>query len=54
MHWSALQELLPVYRAITTVQLGDGRIKSFWFDVWHGEWQKDDQTVAGAGYTGCV
>ena len=58
-HWTALRELLPVYRAITTVQLGDGRTTSFRFDVWHGEdpladrfpallshWKKDDQTVA--------
>jgi hypothetical protein len=32
-HWAALRELLPLYRAITTVQLGNGRNMSFWFDV---------------------
>lgn len=26
-HWAALRELLPLYRAITTVQLGDGKGK---------------------------
>jgi hypothetical protein len=33
--WAALRELLPLYQAITTVQLGNGRSTSFWFDVWH-------------------
>ena len=36
-HWTALRGLLPVYRAITTVQLGDGGTTSFWFDVWNGQ-----------------
>ena len=36
-HWTALRGLLPVYRAITTVQLGDGGTTSSWFDVWNGQ-----------------
>ncbi|CAO2199523.1 unnamed protein product [Urochloa humidicola] len=36
-HWTALRELLPLYRAITSVQLGDGCTTSLWFDAWHGE-----------------
>jgi hypothetical protein len=36
-HWQVLRSLLPLYRAITTVQLGDGRTSSFWFDVWMGD-----------------
>ena len=64
-HWTALRELLPVYRAITTVHLGDGRTTSFWFDVWHGEdpladrfpallshCKRDNQTVAEVAMTG--
>ena len=35
-HWAALLELLPIYRAITIVQLGDGETTS-WFDVWNGQ-----------------
>jgi hypothetical protein len=33
LHWAALRELLPLYRAVTTVQLGDGRSTSFWYVV---------------------
>ena len=33
-HWSALRSLLPAYRCITKVQLGDGRTTSFWHDSW--------------------
>jgi hypothetical protein len=36
-HWEMLRSLLPIYRAITTVILGDGLTTSFWHDVWHGE-----------------
>lgn len=36
-HWQALRSLLPLYQAITTVSLGDGRACSFWSDVWHGD-----------------
>jgi hypothetical protein len=32
-----LRSLLPVYRAITTVILGNGTTTSFWHDVWHGD-----------------
>jgi hypothetical protein len=35
-HWNILRSLLPIYRAITTVQIGDGTATSFWFDVWDG------------------
>ncbi|CAO2038822.1 unnamed protein product [Urochloa humidicola] len=36
-HWESLRTLLPLYQAITTVKLGDGRTTSFWQDVWEGE-----------------
>jgi len=36
-HWDALRDLLPVYRAITTVAIGNGRHTSFWHDVWTGD-----------------
>jgi hypothetical protein len=34
-HWDMLRSLLPIYRAITSVALGDGQNTSFWHDVWH-------------------
>ena len=33
-HWETLQAILPLYQAITTVQLGDGETTLFWTDVW--------------------
>jgi hypothetical protein len=33
-HWELLRSLLPLYQAITTVQLGDGKSTSFWSDAW--------------------
>ena len=36
-HWEALRELLPLYRAITTISIGNGRNTSFWHDVWLGD-----------------
>jgi hypothetical protein len=36
-HWEMLRSLLPVYRAITTVTLGDGVTTSYWHDVWDGD-----------------
>lgn len=35
-HWHTLRSLLPLYQAITTVSIGDGRTCSFWSDVWLG------------------
>jgi hypothetical protein len=32
-----LRSLLPVYRAITSVVIGDGASTSFWHDVWNGD-----------------
>jgi len=34
-HWDSLRMLLPIYQAITTVVLGNGKTTSFWHDVWH-------------------
>jgi hypothetical protein len=36
-HWDMLRSLLPLYQAITTVQLGDGHSTLFWTDVWIGD-----------------
>lgn len=36
-HWDALRELLPAYRKITSVNIGDGRDTAFWEDVWLGD-----------------
>jgi len=36
-HWDSLRDLLPIYRAITTVAVGNGRSTSFWHDVWSGD-----------------
>jgi hypothetical protein len=33
-HWSALRTLLPAYRCITKVQIGDGTSTTFWWDSW--------------------
>lgn len=33
-HWNALRALLPAYRSITTVEIGDGRHTDFWEDTW--------------------
>ena len=33
-HWKNLQDLLPIYRAITTTTVGNGLRTSFWFDHW--------------------
>ncbi|RCV45793.1 hypothetical protein SETIT_9G481500v2 [Setaria italica] len=35
-HWEALRNLLPAYRCITRVQLGDGQSTDFWEDIWEG------------------
>ena len=32
-HWEALRDLLPAYRSITKVAIGDGRSTSFWWDA---------------------
>jgi hypothetical protein len=34
-HWEMLRSLLPIYRAITIVLLGNGTTTSFWHDVWY-------------------
>lgn len=36
-HWEVLRSILPLYQAITTVQIGDGACTSFWMDVWLGD-----------------
>jgi len=36
-HWNTLHSILPLYRAITTVNIGDGKSPSFWYAVWAGE-----------------
>lgn len=36
-HWDVLRELLPTYRKITRVDVGNGRNTSFWGDIWLGD-----------------
>ena len=36
-HWKLLRSLLPLYQAITTVQIEDGCTTLFWTDVWNGD-----------------
>jgi len=36
-HWKTLRSLLPLYRALTSVIIGDGKSCSFWEDVWLGD-----------------
>lgn len=33
-HWSDLRQLLPAYRKMTTVTIGDGKSTDFWQDTW--------------------
>ncbi|TVU45185.1 hypothetical protein EJB05_04660, partial [Eragrostis curvula] len=33
-HWASPRRLLPDYRLLTTVEVGDGRSTSFWHDCW--------------------
>lgn len=34
--WSMLLKLLPEFRSVRQIHLGDGRTMSFWFDHWLG------------------
>jgi hypothetical protein len=36
-HWNVLRSLLPLYQAITVVDLGNGMDSSFWYDAWFEE-----------------
>jgi len=36
-HWNLVRSLLPLYQAITVVDVGDGKDTSFWYDAWHNE-----------------
>jgi len=40
-HWDMLRSILPLYQAITTVALGNGRSTLFWIHVWN-----DDEALA--------
>jgi hypothetical protein len=37
-HWKSLQSLVPIYRTITRVEIGNGENTSFWLDAWHGDY----------------
>ena len=43
-NWNTLRSILPLYRAITTVNIGDGKSASFWYDVWASEDAFDEYT----------
>jgi hypothetical protein len=45
-HWSVLRSLLPLYQAITVVELGDGLDTSFWYDAWCDEDALADRFLA--------
>lgn len=51
-HWEVLRSLLPLYQALTTVQLGDGRSCSFWLDIWCGDESLAD--MFPALYSHCI
>jgi hypothetical protein len=34
-HWTVLRSLLPLYQAVTSVTIGNGKGTTFWFDAWH-------------------
>ncbi|KAJ1278642.1 hypothetical protein BS78_04G094500 [Paspalum vaginatum] len=36
-HWDTLRALLPIYQAITSSEIGDGRNTDFWHDAWNGQ-----------------
>ena len=36
-HWTSLLQLLPLYRSVSRVQVGDGRRTTFWLDSWRPE-----------------
>jgi hypothetical protein len=36
-HWEGLKALLPAYRCITRVHVGDGATTAFWWDFWMGD-----------------
>lgn len=42
-HWDLLRSLIPLYQALTTVSLGDGKSTSFWTDVWVGDEALEDR-----------
>jgi hypothetical protein len=49
-HWDGIRELLPLYRAITTVQLGDGNNIFFSFMVDHiTKWWYEYGSIFGKG-----
>jgi len=45
-HWTCLRALLPLYQAITTVKVKDGKSCSFWADVWLGDEALEDSFPA--------
>jgi hypothetical protein len=42
-HGDLLRSLLPLYQAITTVELGAGKTTLFWTDVWTGDDALEDR-----------
>jgi len=51
-HWSTLRQILPLYQAITTVQIGDGTFCSFWHDVWFQDESLED--LCPTLYSHCI
>ena len=45
-HWDALRGLLPAYRRISHVQVGNGQDTSFWKDQWIGDQPLSSQLPA--------
>nr|CAB3478500.1 unnamed protein product [Digitaria exilis] len=41
-HWNSVEELLPLYRAITTCEVFDGTSTNFWHDQWLSEGRMRD------------
>jgi hypothetical protein len=50
-HWNVLRSSLPLYQAITMVDVGDGTTTSFCYNAWHNEDTLDERFPAIHSHT---